>query len=168
MFLGFIFDSVGAGEWVVLFIVILIVVGPKRLPEVARKLGRLMQMFHRAADEFKTQLMTMDQEPPKPYTPPPADADGVPKMGDGTTEDPYKNANPPEESPYPGNEDKVREWSSTQNSDLPPEPAPAVPQPAAPGAAPEPGASAAGARPAPAPQPVPPPPETPAAPENKQ
>ena len=78
---AFIFGSAGAGEWIVLFIVILIVVGPKRLPDVARKLGRMMEMFRRAADEFKRQIMTMDQPPPPPYDPPPTqtdyDADGV-------------------------------------------------------------------------------------------
>ena len=37
---AFLGGSVGASEWVVLFVVVLIVVGPKRLPEVARKLGR--------------------------------------------------------------------------------------------------------------------------------
>lgn len=78
---AFIFGSAGAGEWIVLFIVVLIVVGPKRLPDVARKLGRMMEMFRRAADEFKRQIMTMDQPPPPPYDPPPTqtdyDADGI-------------------------------------------------------------------------------------------
>lgn len=60
--LAFIMESVGVGEWVVLLAVILIVMGPKGLPDMARKLGRWVETFRRAADEFKRQIMTMDEE----------------------------------------------------------------------------------------------------------
>lgn len=83
--LAFLFDSAGFGEWLILFVVILIVVGPKRLPEAARKFGRMMTVFRRAADEFKQQIMTMDQPPPQPYDPPPAPED---YSTDGSS-DPY-------------------------------------------------------------------------------
>lgn len=56
------FDSVGGGEWLVLLAVILIVVGPKNLPSAARKVGQILAQLRRAADEFKRQIMTMDQE----------------------------------------------------------------------------------------------------------
>ena len=56
------FDSVGGGEWLVLLAVVLIVVGPKNLPSAARKLGQILTQLRRAADEFKRQIMTMDQE----------------------------------------------------------------------------------------------------------
>ena len=59
---AFILDSVGGTEWFVLLGVILIVVGPKNLPSAARKLGQIMTNLRRAADEFKRQLMSMDQE----------------------------------------------------------------------------------------------------------
>ena len=59
---AFIFESVGGTEWFVLLGVVLIVVGPKNLPSAARKLGQVMANLRRAADEFKRQLMTMDQE----------------------------------------------------------------------------------------------------------
>ena len=66
--LAFLMESVGMGEWVVLLAVIMIVMGPKSLPEMARKLGRWTETFRRAAEEFKRQIMTMDQEihPPEP------------------------------------------------------------------------------------------------------
>lgn len=70
---AFLTGSVGTGEWIVLFVVVLIVVGPKRLPEIARKIGRTMEMFRRAADEFKEQLMSIDQEPRNPSAPAPDD-----------------------------------------------------------------------------------------------
>ena len=56
------FDSVGGGEWLVLLAVVLIVVGPKNLPAAARKMGQILSQLRRAADEFKRQIMTMDQE----------------------------------------------------------------------------------------------------------
>ena len=62
MALAFIFDTVSGGEWLVLLAVILIVVGPKNLPAAARKTGEILSKLRRAADEFKRQIMTMDQE----------------------------------------------------------------------------------------------------------
>jgi len=59
--LAFLFESADLTEWIVLMAVILIVVGPQRLPEMARKLGRWTETFRRAADEFKRQIMTMDE-----------------------------------------------------------------------------------------------------------
>ena len=59
---AFVLESVGSGEWLVLLAVILIVVGPKNLPSAARKMGQVMSKLRRAADEFKRQLLTMDDE----------------------------------------------------------------------------------------------------------
>ena len=59
---AFVFDSVSGGEWLVLLAVILIIVGPKNLPSAARRVGEIMSKLRRAADEFKRQLMTMDEE----------------------------------------------------------------------------------------------------------
>ena len=62
MTLAIIFDSVGAGEWLVLLAVLLVVMGPKRLPSTARKIGSYYSKFRRAAEGFKRQLMDMDLE----------------------------------------------------------------------------------------------------------
>lgn len=48
-------------ETLVILVVAVIVFGPKRLPEMARKIGRWSGMLRRASDEFKRQIMTMDQ-----------------------------------------------------------------------------------------------------------
>jgi len=56
--------SIGSGEWLVLLAVVLIVVGPRRLPEVARKIGRTLERFRRAADDFRGQIERMDEPPP--------------------------------------------------------------------------------------------------------
>lgn len=60
MAFAFIFNDVGVGEWFVLLAVVLVVVGPKRLPETARTVGRWYARMRRAADSFKRQLMDMD------------------------------------------------------------------------------------------------------------
>ncbi len=62
MTFAFFLESVGGGEWLVLLAVILVVVGPKNLPSAARKIGQIMSQLRRAADEFKRQLMAMDEE----------------------------------------------------------------------------------------------------------
>jgi sec-independent protein translocase protein TatB len=95
---AFVFDSVSGGEWLVLLAVILIIVGPKNLPSTARKVGEIMSKLRRAADEFKRQLMTMDDEMrktadeiKKEYIDIPEDgADrAVTDASDASDEDPY-------------------------------------------------------------------------------
>ena len=62
MTLAILFDSAGAGEWLVLLAVLLVVIGPKNLPSTARKIGAYYSKFRRAAESFKRQLMDMDLE----------------------------------------------------------------------------------------------------------
>ena len=62
MMLAFIFDSVGFGEWFVLLSVVLIFVGPKKLPSVAKTIGNYYAKFRRTAENFKRQIMEMETE----------------------------------------------------------------------------------------------------------
>ena len=62
MAFAIVFDGVGAGEWLVLLAVLLVVMGPKRLPSTARKIGSYYSKFRRAAESFKRQIMEMDTE----------------------------------------------------------------------------------------------------------
>ena len=43
-------------ETVFLFFLALIVFGPKKLPEIARQVGKFMNEFRRASNEFKSQI----------------------------------------------------------------------------------------------------------------
>ena len=97
---AFIFESVGGTEWFVLLGVVLIVVGPKNLPAAARKLGQIMTNLRRAADEFKRQLMSMDQEVRKEVDSAIAD---TPAPSDSTADQP--------DDPYPGHDDYYDETS---------------------------------------------------------
>ncbi len=48
--------GIGFPELVVIFIVALLVLGPERMPEVARGLAKWVNEFRRAADELKKEL----------------------------------------------------------------------------------------------------------------
>ena len=112
---AFIFESVGGTEWFVLLGVVLIVVGPRNLPSAARKLGQMMTNLRRAADEFKRQLMSMDQEVRKEVDNAISDnssstSSAAEATSDSTATD--EGGNPyPEGSPYPGHEDFYDETS---------------------------------------------------------
>ena len=44
------------GEMIFLFLAALILVGPKKLPEIMRQAGKFMNEFRRASNEFKYQI----------------------------------------------------------------------------------------------------------------
>jgi Tat protein translocase TatB subunit len=48
--------SSSMSEMIFLFVLALVVVGPKRLPGLARQMGKFMAEFKRASNEFKHQL----------------------------------------------------------------------------------------------------------------
>jgi len=48
--------NLGMPEMIFIFLLALVVVGPKRLPGLARQLGKYMAEFKRASNEFKNQL----------------------------------------------------------------------------------------------------------------
>lgn len=52
MFL-FIFESIGTSEMILVGIVALIFLGPRKLPELAKKAGKIMAEFRGTASEFK-------------------------------------------------------------------------------------------------------------------
>ena len=53
MFL-FIFENIGTQELILIGIVALIFLGPRRMPEMARKIGKLMSDFRNMTSEFKS------------------------------------------------------------------------------------------------------------------
>jgi len=50
--------DIGLQELVVIFVIALLVFGPKNLPQLGRSLGRAMREFRRASDEFRSTIET--------------------------------------------------------------------------------------------------------------
>jgi sec-independent protein translocase protein TatA len=55
------FGNIGMTELMVILIVVLLLFGPKKLPELARGLSRGLQEFKKAADDVKKELNTIDE-----------------------------------------------------------------------------------------------------------
>ena len=87
-------------ETVFLFFLALIIFGPKKLPEIARQVGKYMNEFKRASNEFKAQIEQeiahLEVEKPTilPPSPPPAGATS-------RTLNPAPSAVSPSETPAP-------------------------------------------------------------------
>jgi sec-independent protein translocase protein TatB len=45
-----------SGEMIFLFLLVLILFGPKKMPEIARQVGRFLNEFRRASYEFRSQI----------------------------------------------------------------------------------------------------------------
>jgi len=53
------FGSIGMPELIIIFVIALIIFGPRKLPELGRSLGRSLSEFKRASNELKN---TLDEE----------------------------------------------------------------------------------------------------------
>ncbi len=73
--LAFLPGSPGALELLVIFVVVLLLFGPRKLPEVARMIGRALHELRRASDDFRNEIMSISTETPHH----PADASASPQ-----------------------------------------------------------------------------------------
>ncbi len=94
--------GIGFGELAIVFLLLLVFLGPKRLPQAARTFGRVMGEVRRATDELKTALYLEEARQRR------ADP----------SRDPYRESRPPPPPPdTPVGGARVRE---TENPDAPP------------------------------------------------
>ena len=65
--------GMGMGEWLIIFLIILLLFGAKRLPEIARSLGKATNEFKKAKDELTsyTETPSQSQQPQQQYQQPP-------------------------------------------------------------------------------------------------
>jgi sec-independent protein translocase protein TatB len=115
--------GLGFGEIIIVLVLALILLGPQRLPEVAKQLGKGLREFKKATDDLKQQFegeLYSDETrsasrptlvPPAPQAPPPgassappATAQNVPGLEAATAEvapPPQAEAKPPAPAPDP-------------------------------------------------------------------
>jgi Tat protein translocase TatB subunit len=53
--------DIGLSELLIIMAVALIVLGPKKLPEVARSLGRGLAQFRRASEDLRRSILVEDE-----------------------------------------------------------------------------------------------------------
>jgi TatA/E family protein of Tat protein translocase len=76
------FGTLGGPELFLILVVALIVFGPRKLPEIGKSLGRMMNEFKKASNEFRQTLedeveADKRREPPRIEAPAPVSADPV-------------------------------------------------------------------------------------------
>jgi Tat protein translocase TatB subunit len=53
--------GIGTGELLLLLVIALIVLGPERMPKLARDLGRAMAEFRKTSDELRSEFLNADK-----------------------------------------------------------------------------------------------------------
>ncbi len=61
--------SLGTPEIIAILVVVFLLFGAKKLPELARGIGKSLGEFKKAKNEFETELMNSDQTKEQPKTP---------------------------------------------------------------------------------------------------
>jgi TatA/E family protein of Tat protein translocase len=69
--------NIGPQELLVILLVALVIVGPKRLPELSRTIGRGLREFRKAQDEVRRTINLSLDEPPEPASPRPTTSDAT-------------------------------------------------------------------------------------------
>ena len=69
------FGSIGMPELMIIFVIALIIFGPRKLPELGRSMGRSLSEFKRASNELRStldeEIRVEEKDPAPPTTPKP-------------------------------------------------------------------------------------------------
>jgi sec-independent protein translocase protein TatB len=93
--------GIGAEELILVLIVALLVLGPERLPKVARDVGRVVGDLRRTSDEFREEFLQADKflertvsssPPPAPAEPASLPGGAAPEPAPATAIDPNETA----------------------------------------------------------------------------
>ena len=108
--------SIGMGELLIIFVIALIVFGPRKLPELGRTLGKSLGEFKRASNDLRNTLEQeihveerTRREPPTPARVPAPSVEDPPR--DAASTEPHA---PGQEAPAPSVEDPPRDAASTE------------------------------------------------------
>ena len=114
------FGSIGMTELIVIMVVALIVIGPKRLPELARTLGKALGDFKRATSDFQNSFSMEDD-----YDLDVLDEEAKEKEKKAGAEESDEDEEEEEEG---GTAEQTAEPDQTETDDLPPEAGDAAPE----------------------------------------
>ncbi|MBV9411579.1 MAG: twin-arginine translocase TatA/TatE family subunit [Acidimicrobiia bacterium] len=123
--------SLGPAEILVILVVALVVLGPKRLPEAGRQIGRFVSEVRHWSSAVQAEISNVidlqgEPQPPPPATPPvsmPAQPPPVPTPQDLSPPSTPASPPPPRQSP-------AAEWGLAEpGPNAEPQPAPAAPPP---------------------------------------
>jgi len=110
--------SFGIGEMLVIGIFVLIFFGPRRMPEIARSLGKAMREFKKGVNEIQRELDIADRETRQAtrttWQPPSGPAAKTPEAGEPTTEPQDLTIQPPPSPDYPTTPDVLAEGADAQ------------------------------------------------------
>ncbi len=98
------FGAPGPSEWVLILIIVLVLFGAKKLPELARSLGQSMNEFRKAREDFDKELHAAGNEvktavQPPPYQPAPNQQPYQPPQNPPPPGQPVAQQNPPPQQP---------------------------------------------------------------------
>jgi sec-independent protein translocase protein TatA len=64
--LAFFSNVFTGGDGIIILIIVLVIFGPKKLPELARGMGQAIKEFHKAKDEIERELTKTPEVPVQP------------------------------------------------------------------------------------------------------
>lgn len=106
------FGSIGVTELIIIFVVALVIIGPKRMPDLARTLGKSLRDFKRATSDFQD---SMSLEPD-------IDLDNTSSLNDTSITnagEEEKHSNRTNPSPPPDTAPKTTSAASSSKSTVP-------------------------------------------------
>jgi len=101
-------QNINGPEILLIFLIVLLLFGAKRLPELSKSLGKSIREFKTATSEIEDDIRTaMDEEPAKPKPPTPAPKPVESESQATSAPEPTEPAEPAEPADAPKKNDKA-------------------------------------------------------------
>ncbi len=98
---AFFAGSPGPMELIVIFLLILVLFGPRRLPEIAKMIGKTIHELRKASEDFKDQVMSIETDPVEQASPvEPDSTDPTDRSDMSDSSDPYDQSDYDDMSDY--------------------------------------------------------------------